>query len=220
MWPRRRRGERGVVAVEAALVVPVLLILVFGMIEFAFVLRDWANVSANVRSGARIASTLAGGGPGTCETGASAPPCTSTSSPALAQAAADAIQRASSAMPKAYVDYILVYKANNAGLPGALTAMPTSCDGVSNCVKFVWRSDLNAFRFSAGSWNSQNISACFPGNATNPQERVGVLLHASHPMMTGLFGAKVGLSDSAVMDFEPLPTVSCNGKGPANGGHL
>ncbi len=43
--PRRRcRGERGAVAVEAALVTPVVLLMVFGMIEFSFALRDHVAV--------------------------------------------------------------------------------------------------------------------------------------------------------------------------------
>jgi len=209
MWRTHPRDEKGVVAIEAALVVPILLLLVFGMIEFAFVLRDYASVSSNVRSGTRIASTLAAGGPGTCETGPAAPPCTSASSPALAQAAADAIQRASTAMPEDFVDYILVYKANAAGLPGSATQMPTSCAGVANCVAFVWRDNLDAFKYSTGTWDSRNISACFPGSATYAQDRVGVYLHATHPMMTGLFGASIGMGDNSVMDFEPLPTQSC-----------
>ena len=45
-------------------------------------------------------------------------------------------------------------------------------------------------------------------------------MHATHHMLTGLFGAKVNLSDHAVLDFEPLNTGQCNGSGSvATGGH-
>jgi hypothetical protein len=214
MWrvPRRgRRGESGAIAVEAALVIPVLLILVFGMIEFAFVMRDYASVSNGVRTGARIASTGADAGPGTCETGTGAPPCTSTSSPALAQEAADAIQRSGSAMPPDAINYMLVFKANAAGYPGAESnrTMPATCTGTPNCVRFVWRPTLDAFRYAEGTWTSTSISACFPGSVTYPMDRVGVYLNATHKMMTGLFGANITLSDRAVLDFEPLATQSC-----------
>jgi hypothetical protein len=155
MWAatNRRRGESGAVAVEAALVVPLLCILVFGMIEFAFVMRDYASVSNSVRTGARIASTGADAGPGTCETGTTAPPCTSTSSPALAQEAADAIQRSGSAMPPDSINYMLVYKANAAGFPGAESnrTMPANCTGTANCVMFTWRPALDAFRYANGT---------------------------------------------------------------------
>ena len=208
-------------AVEAALVLPLLCILVFGMIEFAFVMKDYASVSSMVRTGARIASTGADTGPGTCDTSAGAPPCTSASSPALAQLAADAIQRSGAAADPTLIDYIIIYEANPNGYPGADTAttMPTSCASVTNCVMFQWRASSSQFRYVSGAWNSTSISACFPGTATNPLDRVGVYMHATHPMMTGLFGQGLGLQDRAVMDFEPLPTASCNGKGVTLGGH-
>ncbi|MEO7942386.1 MAG: TadE/TadG family type IV pilus assembly protein [Marmoricola sp.] len=214
MWPvptTERRGEPGAVAVEAALVIPLLCILVFGMIEFAFVMRDYASVSNSVRTGSRIASTGADAGPGTCETGTGAPPCTSTSSPALAQEAADAIQRSGSAMPPDSINYMLVYKANPTGYPGvdANRTMPTDCSATANCVKFIWRPTLNAFKYSGGSWSSVSISACFPGSVTYPMDRVGVYLNATHKMMTGLFGAGLTLNDRAVLDFEPLATQNC-----------
>jgi hypothetical protein len=213
MWAAtsRRRGESGAVAVEAALVVPLLCILVFGMIEFAFVMRDYASVSNSVRTGARIASTGADAGPGTCETGTAAPPCTSTSSPALAQEAADAIQRSGSAMPPDSINYMLVYKANSAGYPGAESnrTMPANCTSTANCVMFTWRPALDAFRYANGTWTSTSISACFPGSATYPMDRVGIYLNATHKMMTGLFGSGLTLDDRAVLDFEPLATQSC-----------
>lgn len=210
---------------EAALVTPLLVLMIFGIIEFSFMLRDYVVVSADVRSGARIASTAADGGPGTCEVYVGAPPCTGASSPKLAQLAADAIQREGSAMAPNSIDYILVYKANLQGYPGSdgNTTMPSTCSGVANCVRFVWQDKANggkgAFRYSNGAWNSTSISACFPGTAANPLDRVGIYMHATHHMITGLFGTTMGLSDHAVMDFEPLPTASCNGKGIAAGGH-
>jgi Flp pilus assembly protein TadG len=60
---RRRAGksgdERGVVAVEFALVMPLLLLLVFGTIEFGFMLNRDMIVGNASRDGARLAS-LAG----------------------------------------------------------------------------------------------------------------------------------------------------------------
>lgn len=208
---RRRRREDGAVAVEAALVVPILALLVFGIIEFGFLLRDYAGVSSLVRTGARIASTGADHGPATCETGPTAPPCTPASAPALAQEAADAIQRSGIASNPDQIQYILVYKANDKGYPGVdgSTTMPADCSATANCVKFVWRPAVDKFKFNSGAWNSTTISACFPGSPTNPMDRVGIYLKATHPMITGLFGTSITLSDRAVMDFEPLATQSC-----------
>lgn len=210
---RLRRRERGAVALEAALVTPILLIVVLGIVELGFLMRDHNVVVSNTRVAARIASTGAGAGPGTCAVGPEEPVCTPASSPALAQLAADAIQRSGSAMPVDQIQYVLVYKANDLGYPGAngLSTMPTSCSGYSNCVRFVWRESANKFRYSEGSWNSSTISACFPGTAANPLDRVGIQLVAEHKTFTGLFGDSLTLEDHAVMNFEPLATQSCAG---------
>jgi hypothetical protein len=213
-----RRNDRGAVALEAALITPILLIVVLGIIEMGFLMRDHNVVVSNTRVGARIASTGAGAGPGTCVSGPEEPPCTPTSAPALAQMAADAIQRSGSAMPVDQIQYILVYKANDLGYPGSngSSVMPTSCAGYSNCVRFVWRKSANKFRYAEGSWNSRTISACFPGTATNPLDRVGVQLVASHKTFTGLFGDSITLEDHSVFNFEPLATQTCSGNGTSH----
>ena len=229
-WPSRRRGERGAAAVEAALIFPVLVLLITGIIETCFTLKDYSVVVSDVRSGGRIASTGAGFGPGTCDTTyVGAPPCVPTNVPALAQLAADAIQREGSAMPNDQINYLLIYKANAQGYPGAdgSTTMPATCGGVANCVRFTWQPLANAgagaFRYANGSWASSSISACFPGTSTDENKklhRVGVYMNVTHRMMTGMFGMTLALSDHAVFDFEPLPTATCNGTGATGtGGH-
>ena len=209
---RRVRGERGAVALEAALTFPILLIIILGIIELTFLMRDHAVVVSDTRLSARIASTGANAGAGVCPTGAGAPPCVPANVPALAQAAADAVQRAGSAMPVDQIEYLLVYKANASGFPGAdsNTTMPTSCSGYSNCVMFKWRPTENKFRYNSGTWVSSTINACFPGNL----DRVGIQLVAQHKTFTGLFGSAIKLDDHAVMNFEPLPAQIC-----ASGAH-
>ena len=218
----RWRREDGAVAVEAALVLPILCLLVFGMIEFAFAMRDYGSVSEMARTGARMASTAADAGPATCYTYTGAPTCTTSSAPAAAQLAADAIQRSGAIADPTSINYILVYKANTSGYPGpdTNTTMPTSCTGYTSCVMFTWVASQAAFRYSGGTWTSSSISACFPGTSSNPLDRVGVYVNTTHKMITGLFGTSISIKDRAVMDFEPLPTASCNGTGTTTGGHL
>lgn len=204
---KRARGERGAVALEAALTFPILLLILLGIIELTFLMRDHAVVVSDTRLGARIASTGSNAGVGTCPTGTGAPPCVPANVPALAQAAADAVQRAGSAMPVDQIEYLLVYKANASGYPGADSnqTMPTSCAGFSSCVMFKWRPSENKFRYNSGSWISSSINACFPGNL----DRVGIALSAKHKTFTGLFGSELVLKDHAVMNFEPLPAQIC-----------
>jgi len=194
------------VAVEAALVLPILFTVLFGIVDLSMLVRDEVSTTSATRGAARIAATGAGAGPGTCSIAASAPVCTPASSPALAQAAADAIQRSGMSMPKESIDYILVFKANDGGYPGPAgnTTMPTSCSGISACVKFTWLPDDQKFRFASGSWDSKSINGCL-----NQSDMVGVYMHATHKWASGIFGSSIGVDDLAVSRFEPLDPQTC-----------
>ncbi|GAW48616.1 MULTISPECIES: TadE/TadG family type IV pilus assembly protein [unclassified Nocardioides] len=56
-----RRGERGAAAVEFALVVPFLLLLVFGIISYGFMLSFRQGVSQGAAEGARAAAVSPAG---------------------------------------------------------------------------------------------------------------------------------------------------------------
>lgn len=62
------RRERGAVAVEFALILPLLLMLVFGVISFGFVLAQKATLSSAVRDGARYGSVNLYAGDHSCST--------------------------------------------------------------------------------------------------------------------------------------------------------
>ena len=198
---------------EFAIVVPVLFLLVIGMLEFAFVMRDYLAVSSSTRVGARIAATGANAGQGTCP---GLPIiCVPGNVPALAQDAADAIQQAGTAMPQDTIDYILVYKSNDKGYPGSAgnTTMPTmtACTtSVADCVAFRWAKTIDRFVYVGGAWNSTLIYACAPtaGN-TNGPDSVGVFMQATHPYLSKFFGQTITLSNRSVMQFEPLAINQC-----------
>ncbi|MDQ6641059.1 MAG: pilus assembly protein [Actinomycetota bacterium] len=215
---RRRRDERGVVAVEAALVLPMVVLLIFGMVEFSLLLRDYVSLTAATRAGTRLASAEAGAGAGTCDP-SPAPPCTPASSPKLAQDAADAMQRALTGVPNNSIDYVLIYRANGKGYPCASpssstgcnadvgTTMPTTCSGYNSCVMFTWNATKGAFRYASGSWDSTLINACVNGAA---QDSVGIYLKVTHKWMTGLFGSTISINDRSVSKFEPLSVETCS----------
>jgi Flp pilus assembly protein TadG len=50
-------GERGGAAVEAALVTPVVMALLFGIIELGFLFKDYLAVAGSVRAANEVAST-------------------------------------------------------------------------------------------------------------------------------------------------------------------
>ena len=214
------RGQRGAVAVEAALITPVLVTLVFGIIEFSFVMRDYVSVTSATRSGARIASTGAGAGVQVCDAGESGTQCSNAAAPELAKLAANAIQNQGTALNKGQINYLLVYKANAKGLPGALTtwgADPrTDCKNALNCVVYTWSptamSGAGKFQYNPtyGSWTSSTVNSCVAS-----ADSVGVYLNTTHPYITKLFGSSIGISDRTTMKFEPLTADVCGaGKHP------
>ncbi len=50
----RKRGERGAIAVEFALIAPMLILLVLGIIEFGFAFHAWDATQNAAREGARL----------------------------------------------------------------------------------------------------------------------------------------------------------------------
>ncbi len=191
-------------AVEAALVAPVVLLLIVGIIEMSLLMRDVVSVNNAVRSAARVASAAPGAGPGVCPTGPGAPPCTPASSPAFAQAAADAVQRAGSAMPQDSITSLIVYDANLEGFPLPEGNRTLTCS--VSCVSFRWNAASNRFVYAGGAWASSSVNAC----VNSPlQDSVGVALSARHAWVTGLFGDGMTVSERTVMRFEPLTADQC-----------
>lgn len=178
---RLRADDRGGVAVEAGLLLPVLFLLVFGMIEFGLWIKDSNAATHAVRAGVRAASAL---------------PRTALIGPTTAQAVAID----GTALPQGNVEELWVYQANAAGYPLGQTAF-TSCS--TSCLRYVPNADRTGFTLVGGSWDPTTINAC-PGD-TN-MSNVGVYLKAEHPFLTTLFTGSATINESATMRFEPIPT--------------
>lgn len=207
--PSRRRRSRGAAALEAALVTPLIVTMLFGIIEMSFLLKDNVALTSSVRLGGRTASANAGAGPGaTDDAGDCISPCSGNNVPKLAVLAANAIQRGGSALPEDSITEMWVYKANNKGYPGSDGSTTMTCG--PNCVKFSWNKTKNQFRYLSGSWTSSTINAC-PGTG----DAVGIYMKANHAFLTGLLGSTIAIDDRAVFAFEPLDPGAC-----ASGQHL
>jgi hypothetical protein len=207
---RHHAGQRGAVAVEAALVLPLLLLLVLGIIEFTFVMRDFVAVTSATRSGARIASASAAAGQQVCDSGETGTECSNASAPELAKLAANAIQLQGSALNKDQINYLLVYKANAKGYPGTLTGWGSSpladCRTAGACVAYTWVKATDKFKYSAtnGSWTTSTVNACVSNS-----DSVGIYVNSTHPYITRMFGSSLTVSDRTVMRFEPLTATTC-----------
>lgn len=201
---RRQRDERGASALEFALTVPMLLMFLVGTVELGMFMKDYVSMSSSVRAGARTASAAADAGPGECT--AAVPLCTPQKAPMLAQAAANTMQTAGTAMNTDDIQWVMIYKANTAGFPGTGTTVPAACP--SNCVKYVWDAGLNKFRYAEGAWDSKTVNAC-----VSQSDSVGVAMRADHNWMTGLMSGLMGgdkeMTERTVMKFEPLEQDRC-----------
>ena len=206
---RRARGDRGTSAVEFAIVVPVLLLILLGILEFAFVMRDYLSVSsaARVREPRRPAAALA--------RRCARPPCRTAKCPVhvteLAQAAADAIEKAGSSMPLEQVQAIWVYKANGDGFAGLASDLDGMlARGCANspsedlaCVSVRverHRVRVRRRRLELGARSTR---------ASTALTRVGGYMDSEHPFFTGFFQSTIDIQDRSVMTFEPLKPEIC-----------
>jgi hypothetical protein len=184
----RRDGERGAVLVETAILLPIILILTFGLIEFSMVYQSSSTAAGATRSAARTASAEA----------------------KLPNYARDAAAAASTALRTIGSDEpveMWVYKANNLGYPGGIGSTGfASC--AANCIKYAWLPATRVFDVdnpTGSGWPYQTQQACDTVN----WDSVGVFIKLNHKYFTKFFGSSITLTDHAVFRLEPAPTQAC-----------
>ena len=147
----RRGVDRGAVSVEAALITPILILLVFGVIEFGLALKDWLAVTSAVRAGARIA--------------AAEPRATSYADDAAASVSREAVN-----LDPTTIQELWIYKAASDGTPVGDSGYFASC---SSCVKYAWDTTSKSFVRAAGSPD-------WPATSQNAWESVNVPIPAGY----------------------------------------
>lgn len=211
---RRTARERGAVAVEAALVLPLALIIVFGIIDFGLYFR--ANISfANAsRTGAREA-TKAPRGTGFDDL--------------AAKAVANEVNGGRISLSK-----MVIYRVNRnpgAGTPGLPVGITTRGD-IPNCATdcriYNWNSSTNQFTVQATpTFPASSLWACRPNSsfawavpagtgwttATGAFDDIGVYLTGTYNFITPLgnliaggFGSSRPVSSLTTMREEPVPS--------------
>lgn len=179
------RSESGAVLVEFAIILPLLVLITFGIVEYAGAYHDSAIAADAVRAGGRVGSALA----------------TNT---AYTASITNAVDSALSTLPADAPQELWIYKANANGYPGSGTGF-SSCS--ANCVKYLWNKNTRAFDTGnpmGGGWLASTHQVC-----TEPYDELGVYVKIKHDFVTALFGANVTLHDHSVFRFEPVPTSVC-----------
>ncbi len=179
----RTPRERGSSAVEAVIVTPLVMLLIFGIVEMGFVFKDYLAAAGAVRAGVRIA--------------AASPRLTT-----FAQLAANNVAKTGGAINFSDTQEMWVYKVD------PTTNKPIGFSDFSNCttcVKFRWDTGTKAFLPTSDSWSATSQNACSSSSLGGPPDRIGVYLKLRHAAFTGLIFSTLFISERSVLSLEPMP---------------
>lgn len=179
------------------MVMPVMILIVVGIIEFGMLFTSYSTSTAATRSGTRLAATAY----------AQAGLVAVSQNTALTQIAittsAD-LRVLTNGTPVG----MAIYKVDPAATDGAPfggypgDAMAGGCS--SSCVKFSWNPTTKSMTQTTGSWT--NADACGVSVDT-----IGVFVQVNHKYITGFFGSTRTVTGHTVMRLEPLPSDQCAG---------
>jgi TadE-like protein len=181
-----RGSERGAALVETVVLLPLVLLIVFGIVEFSSAYHDASVTSDASRAGGRIASAQA-------------------RNPAYATNAAASVAAALRTLPNDAPQELWIYRANDDGYPGTGDDFASCTD---KCIKYTWdpdTSDWNYAGVSGGGWNADAHQVC-----AEPFDQIGIYVSVRHDFVTNLFGATLDLTDHSVFRFEPTPSAVCS----------
>lgn len=155
----------GAVVFEAALVTPLLVLIMLGIVEMALLMRDNVALSSLVRDGGRAA--------------VASMDQTAGQSPDVAGLATAAIAQARSTISKDSISEVWVYRADSAGFPMANSSGDHFDRCEAGCMAYEWDAHDKVFRAAGGDLDVADLSSC--------TSDFGVYLKAKHSFLTGLF---------------------------------
>jgi Flp pilus assembly protein TadG len=180
---RRLRGERGSALLESAIVLPFLVVMVFGIVELGFLFRSAAIVNTSTRSGARLAASQYGSA------------TTVADQRNVMDNAAESVER--DLASRGGVDtpvQLWIYKADTDGFPIGKGSF-SSC--TAPCFIYTWNSGTSKFVRQSGAW--ANPVVCGPSH-----DSVGVYVRLSHaPLGFSNFIGTLTVNEKTVMRLEP-----------------
>jgi hypothetical protein len=180
--------ESGAALVEFAIILPLLLYLVFGIVEFGLFFRDYLTVANTTRTGARVGSSAG---------------ATADADYRILQS----LKSAASALPSGAnsIDGISVFKAS--AVSSALPNSSCTTGSVSGVCNFYTAADLNRPQTDFGCGVGDRDLAWCPTGRSDSQsagtDYVGVWIKTTHGFVTRLYGPSRTITDSVVMRIEP-----------------
>jgi len=189
------------VLIEAAILTPLLLLFVMGIIEYGLFFKNVSSASAAAAAGARTAVTQArnaGTGP--------------TFSDSYYNQAFSSTQAAISAISNATPFEVIVYRADPATGRPCNTAYTSACGGsIAAGSAFDTCTECYIWDYSGGAWSLRGSGTpSWPANQQNAcgttaqTDYLGVYVYLRHNMVTGMFGTSQNIREKTVMRLEPV----------------
>jgi hypothetical protein len=208
----RGRGEAGVAILEAALVAPVVLLLVLAIFEYGLVYRDYLTIGDSISEGARTGAIV--GTDVDPETGESAD-----------WYIVSAIRQSSAVVDFESIDRIVIFQpdSDNPTRESPLSLVPEACRtstvslSASNCNVYIpsqafaaiESGDVDFFR-CAGTGPACGYDPTDrtkrndePGDGWSRARYIGVYIDLDREMVTGLFGREFRVEDASIALIEP-----------------
>ena len=181
--------------VEAALVLPVMILIVVGILEFGLLFTSYSTTTASTRSGARLSATAY----------SQAGLVASAQNLALEQialATAADLKVLNNGTPVGMAVYKVDPNSTDGAPYGGFPGANMSGGCTSNCIKFAWNPATDTMTKTGGSWT--NADAC-----GTEVDSIGVFVQTQHDYITGFFGQTRLVNGHTVMRLEPLPADQC-----------
>lgn len=186
----RARSERGASLVEAAVVIPFIVLLAFGAADTGFLFMDFLNISGAAREGARVGSAAGS------ETGADT-------------LILGAIAEATNDLDNSTIEAIWVFEAEANGDPVDNCVVDSSA-GYFTCIGPTDYTNIydSAGNLLIGSWISTErrttVGSNCPADPAECPDRLGVRVVFTHQHVIGLVGLPTGpFTEDAVFQLEP-----------------
>lgn len=188
---KRFEGDRGATLIEAAVVTPLFVLLIFAIFELGLAFRDQLTVQNGSQEGVRAASIKG-------------------NQPDADFAVLRAVEYGLDATGTDIVDYVVVFKAD-----GPEGVLPPACRASSQaglCNRYT-SAHFRALLDNAAGNDTGNFRCGALDRAWCPTGReaslsagpdyVGVHIEVTHKYLTGILGGSVGLGSTSILPIEP-----------------
>ncbi len=197
---RRRTGQDGQGLVEFAILVPVFVILLLGMLEFGLAFNHQLTLGYATREGARIGADLVNGG-GQLGCGAGQSPNAAHVDSIIIESVDRVLTSSGSPVPVSQVTRIRIFHADQNGAD----TLGQDNDWVYTATPYTLF-DLTQVSFKPGTatWGSAcNRSNVVGHTYANQVDSIGVSISYTYTTTTPVGASSIPMTDVTVMQFNP-----------------